>query len=165
MKKFFGEFKKFITRGNVLDLAVGVIIGGAFTAIVNALTNGVLLPLIGACTGGVDVQGLRVPLWNATKIVDDAGAPILDQWGQVTYSSAIYYGQLINAIIQFLLIALVLFIIIKSINGFHARIEKLKKKEEAQAAAAEPAPTPEPVLTKSEELLIEIRDLLKKSEK
>ncbi len=106
MKKFIHEFKEFISRGNVMDMAVGVIIGGAFTAIVNSLVNDLINPLLGILTGGNNL---------AEKSINVLGATIL-------------YGSFINAIINFLLIALVLFLIIKAINSVH------KKKEETPAA-------------------------------
>ena len=139
---FFAEFKKFITRGNVLDMAVGVIIGGAFTAIVNSLVNNILNPVIGLITGGMDLSNLKVVLKAA---VGD------------TPEVAILYGSFINAIINFLLVALVLFLIIKSFNKLN---EKKKKEEEAAAAAVPPAP---PVKSDEVVLLEEIRDLLKKN--
>ena len=111
MKKFFSEFKKFISRGNVLDLAVGVIIGGAFTAIVTALTNGVLKPLINyvisLIIGGDDATGI----YTFLKVVKDGD-------GVVDMAASIYidWGALISAIINFFLIAFVLFLIIKAIN-------------------------------------------------
>lgn len=174
MKKFFGEFKKFITRGSVLDLAVGVIIGSAFTSIVTALTNGVLMPLIGALTGGIDLSGLRIPLWNATKVLDESGNVVLDNYGQVKYSSAIYYGQFLQAIINFLLVALVLFIIIKIVNHSYEKVNAKKLAEEKKAAEEkakleelkkqEEASKPV-VLSPTEQLLVEIRDLLQKEAK
>ena len=117
MKKFFGEFKKFISRGNVMDMAVGMIIGAAFTAIVTALSNGILKPLINwviyyICGGNADALSKMytplVPVWTT----DDAGAKILD------LESSIYidWGAFISAIINFLLVALVLFMIVKMFN-------------------------------------------------
>ena len=182
MKKFFSEFKKFISRGNVIDLAVGVIIGGAFTAIVTALTNGVLKPLINyiisLIIGGDDATGI----YTFLKVVKDGD-------GAVDMAASIYidWGALISAIINFFLIALVLFIIIKAINKakeaardpkIEQRIakkqaagKKLNKKEAkylldqeaAKAAAEEEARKAEEEankLSRSEQLLTEIKDLL-----
>ena len=118
MKSFFAEFKKFITRGNVLDMAVGVVVGSAFTAIVNSLVKDILNPIIGIVTGGIDFSELKIVLKPATEEVAEL---------------AIRYGVFINAIIQFILIALVLFIIVKSFNKLN---EKKKKEEEAKKAAA-----------------------------
>ena len=118
------EFREFIMRGNVLDLAVAVIIGGAFGAIVTSLVNDIIMPLIGILMGGVDFTGLGVQV---------GGANVL-------------YGNFIQAIINFLVIALALFLVIKAANRV------MRKKVEA--------PTP-PVPTAEEKLLAEIRDLLK----
>lgn len=185
MKKFFSEFKKFISRGNVLDLAVGVIIGGAFTAIVTALTNGVLKPLINfviaAIIGGDDATGI----YTFLKVVKDAEGTI-----DMTASIYIDWGALISAIINFFLIAFVLFLIIKAINkakdmgATDAKIEKkiekrkaagkpltkkqekyLADKEAARVAAEEEKKKAEEEankLTRSEQLLTEIKMLLEK---
>ena len=122
------EFKEFISKGNVMDMAVGIIIGGAFTAIVNALVGSILMPVIGAIAGGKSVADMSVMVGNA----------------------AIGYGAFIQAIIDFLLIAWVLFAIIKAINKAKAIVVK------EEEAPAEPEPTPADI-----ELLTEIRDLLK----
>ncbi len=125
----FAEFRKFIMKGNVIDLAVAVILGAAFTAIVTSLTNDIIMPLIGVVLGGVDFTTLSIQVGEAT----------------------VAYGLFIQAIINFLLIALVLFFIVRSINKL---MERLKKEEAA-------APPPEP--SAEVKLLSEIRDLLKKS--
>lgn len=101
MKTFFEEFKKFISRGNVMDLAVGIIIGGAFTAIVNSLVNDIVMPLFSLLTGGIDFAALSIPL------------------GQGEEAAALNYGSFISAIINFLLISLVIFCIIRTLNKFH----------------------------------------------
>ena len=119
------EFKEFIQRGNVLDLAVAVIIGGAFGAIVTALVDNIITPIIGAVMGGVDFSGLAITVGEA----------------------AIGYGVFIQAIINFLIIAFVLFLIIKGVNA--------TQKEEEATPAAPPEPSNE------EKLLAEFRDLLK----
>lgn len=111
MKAFFDEFKKFISRGNVMDMAVGIIIGGAFTAIVNSLVNDIVMPLISLLTGGMDFSALCIPLGTGEE------------------AAAINYGSFISAIINFFLIALVIFILIKTLNKFH--------KEEPAAAPTE----------------------------
>ena len=114
MKGFMKEFKEFISRGNVMDMAVGIIIGSAFTAIVNALVNNIIMPLISVITGGISFDQ-----WNITM---GAGkdAPVLG------------LGTFIAAVINFLLIALVLFMVIKTINKMHEGADKLvgKQKEE-----------------------------------
>ncbi|MCA9867355.1 MAG: large-conductance mechanosensitive channel protein MscL [Anaerolineae bacterium] len=119
------EFKEFIMRGNVVDLAVAVIIGAAFTAIVDSLVNDIIMPIIGVILGGVDFSSLAITVGEAT----------------------ITYGNFIQAIINFLLIALVLFLLIRAIN----RVSRKR----AEAPAPPPAPTAE------EKLLTEIRDLLR----
>ncbi|MBR6703753.1 MAG: large conductance mechanosensitive channel protein MscL [Clostridia bacterium] len=121
MKKFFGEFKKFITRGNVLDMAVGVIVGGAFTAIVNGLSNFILKPLINwliAVLIGED--GLSGAITMLSPAYDDAGALVLAD------SIYIDWGSFISAIINFLLIAFVLFSIVKIMNGIAEAREQME---------------------------------------
>ena len=115
MKKFLEEFKAFISKGNVMDLAVGVIIGGAFQAIVNSLVNDILMPLLGAITGGIDFSK-----WAVTFGEGDNAAQLL-------------YGNFISAIINFLLMALVLFWIIKVMNKAKSAIEKPKAPAEPEA--------------------------------
>ena len=133
-KGFFGEFKEFITRGNVLDMAVGVIIGGAFTAIVTALTAGILQPIINWILGmifpGKGLEAARTILGEAFYTVDDLGEKVVD-WSKTNY---IDWGAFIGAVINFILVALVLFIIIKSINnvrraGDEAKAKLVAKKE------------------------------------
>jgi len=122
MKKFFKEFKDFISRGNVVDMAVGVIIGGAFSAIVSALTGNILMPVINwvllAITGGNGLADIVTFLPNGRVVVD----------GVVDMSKSIYidWGAFITAIINFILIALVLFLIIKAINTVKEKNEQLK---------------------------------------
>lgn len=129
MKKFFQEFKKFITRGNVIDMAVGVIIGGAFSAIVTALTNNILMPVINwvllAITGGQGIDKIYTYLSKVYE-VNDAGQ--LTDVVDLTKSIYIDWGAFITAIINFLLIALVLFLIIKLINGLHEGVANQKGK-------------------------------------
>ena len=124
MKKFFVEFKTFITRGNVLDMAVGVIVGGAFTAIVNGLSNFVLKPLINwvlaLIMGAEGLSGVITPL-SMAYVLDETGAKVVDpETGAYIYdlANSIYidWGSLISAIINFIITALVLFIIVKIIN-------------------------------------------------
>ena len=116
------EFKEFISKGNAVDLAIGVIIGGAFGAIIASIVADLLMPLIGIIVGGIDFSGLSVTIGSAV----------------------LPYGKLIQAIINFLIVAFVLFMLVKGINTFR------KKEEEAPAGP-----------TKDQELLTEIRDLLK----
>ena len=174
MKKFFSEFKTFITRGNVIDLAVGMIIGAAFTAIVTALVNGVFKPLIDAIPMG-NVQGLITML--VPKNADGAKVAIDSTEIDLTKSVYINWGDLIMAVITFFITAFVLFLIIKAINAVHnksknlaekqkARIQKKLEKgeisaeEAAKEEAAVEAEVEAPVET-TDDLLREIRDLLK----
>ena len=130
----FKEFREFIARGNVVDLAVGVIIGAAFGAIVKSLVDQVVMPPVGLITGGVDFAQLKWVLKPA-----DAAAKHAEV--------AIGYGAFVNTVIQFLIVSVVIFLVVKAINTL--------KREEAAAPSAPTAPTP------SEALLTEIRDLLK----
>ncbi|GAB1350948.1 large-conductance mechanosensitive channel protein MscL [Ignavibacteriales bacterium] len=137
MKSFFSEFKTFAMRGNVIDLAIGVIIGGAFGKIVSSFINDVVMPPIGIILGGVDFKNLKLMLKAGTTNGDKVVDPVY-----------ISYGAFVNTTIEFLIIALVIFIVVKGINS-------LKKKEEVAPAA--PKPPAEDIV-----LLTEIRDLLKK---
>ena len=130
------EFREFIARGNVVDLAVGVVIGGAFGAIVKSLVDQVVMPPIGWLMGGVDFSDLKLTL-PANPMTPDA-EPVL-----------VLYGAFINTVIQFLIVAAAVFMLVKAINS-------LRRKQ-----AADPAPPEEVAPTPSEALLTEIRDLLK----
>lgn len=136
-KGFWAEFKTFIARGNVMDLAVGVIVGTAFTNIVKSLTDNILMPIIGLVIGGFDF----------TKLAFNA-----EVWGREV---SITYGSFIQSTVDFLLTALCIFIIIKLMNKFFAKKEEEKKEEK-------PA---EPVKSDEVKLLEEIRDLLKENKK
>lgn len=119
MKKFVKEFKEFISKGNVMDLAVGVIIGGAFQAIVNSLVNDILMPVLSMITGGVDFSSWAVTVGK----------------GELENPATLTYGNFISAIINFLLMAVVLFLIIKALNKAKNAATSIKgKKEEAPAA-------------------------------
>jgi large conductance mechanosensitive channel len=134
------EFKKFAMRGNVVDLAVGVIIGAAFGAIVSSMVGDLIMPIIGAVTGGLDFSNYYLPLSSAVK----TGQPLADA---KKAGAVLAYGNFITAALNFLIIAFVLFLVIQGMNKF-------KKKEEEK-----PATPPAPGAT--EKLLTEIRDLLK----
>lgn len=165
MKKFFSEFKAFITRGNVLDMAVGVIVGGAFTAIVTALTGQILQPLINwmlASIMGGDGLEAAVTMLKPAYTEGADGVKVID----LANSIYINWGAFITAIINFILVALILFCIVKAINHVHEKgkqaAEKRKKKGEVvEEAPAEVAPEPAPAPETSEQILAEIRDLLK----
>ena len=160
MKKLFKEFKELINKGNVLDLAVGMIIGAAFTAIITAVVNGILKPLINLIPIGE--TGLQTVLRPA--VVDETTNTVLVE------ALILDWGAVISAIITFLLTALVLFIIIKAINTAKKKAEEAKAKLEAEQAAAaaaeeeaEPEPEAEPAPT-TEELLGKIIEILEKKE-
>lgn len=160
MKKFFKDFGDFIKRGNVLDLAVGLIIGNAFNAIVKSLVNDVIMPVIGLI-GGKNVSEAK---WVFVPAVyDETGAVVSPE-------VAMYYGSFIQTIIDFLIIALTIFVIVKVVTTLRERAEKrlqalkekLRKEElEAQAAQEQTEETIEEVKPTTEDILLEIRDLLK----
>ena len=127
MKNFFAEFKKFITRGNVMDMAVGVIVGGAFTAIVNGMSNFILKPIINwllALVLGANKLSELYTMLKPVYLLDEAG----NATAELDLANSIYinWGEFINAIINFLLIALVLFIIVRFFNKLRANEEKRK---------------------------------------
>jgi large conductance mechanosensitive channel len=141
------EFKAFIAKGNVVDLAVGIIIGAAFTAIVNSMVSDLINPIIGVITGGIDFSNLFIDLsmsepgYASLKAARDAGAPVFA------------YGSFITAVINFLIIAWVVFLLVKAVNRLKAATAR--KEAEAAAAAAPAGPT-------EIQVLMEIRDALKK---
>lgn len=143
----FKEFKEFISKGNVMDMAVGLVMGSAFTAIVTSLVNDVISPAIGLLVGGVNFSALKVVLKEA--VLDAEGA-------EVAAEVAIKYGAFIQAIFNFLIVAFVIFLIVRGINKMRA------KQAEAAAAAEEPAPEEPAEPAPDIVLLTEIRDLLKK---
>ncbi len=135
MKKFLEEFKAFAMRGNVLDMAVGVVIGGAFGKITTSLVNDIIMPLISMLTGGIDFSSWK---WVLKAAQGDAA------------EVAVNFGNFIAVVLDFIIIALAIFCMLKAINKLH------KKKEEAPAAPPEPSA--------EEKLLAEIRDLLKEKQ-
>ncbi|MBD5225121.1 MAG: large-conductance mechanosensitive channel protein MscL [Bacteroidales bacterium] len=146
MKKFFNEFKEFAMRGNVVDMAVGVIIGGAFGKIVTSLVNDIIMPGIGVLTGGANFSEFKFVLQK--QVLDGATQEV------ITPEVAITWGAFVQTIVDFLIIAFCIFLAIKVMNKF------MRKKAE------EPAPEPAPAEpTKEEQLLTEIRDLLKDNAK
>ena len=120
--KFIKEFREFIARGNVIDMAVGVVVGGAFTTIVNSLVNDILNPIIGFIIGGVDFTDLKIVISQA---VGD------------TPEVAIRYGAFVQNIINFLIVAFAIFCLVKAINKMHENADKLLKKDKKDAAEAE----------------------------
>jgi len=143
MKKFFEEFKAFAMRGNVIDMAVGVVIGGAFGKITTSIVNDIIMPLISMLTGGIDFSAWKWVLKEAVVAAD----------GTVTLPEvAVNFGNTIAIILDFIIIAFAVFCMVKALNNMH------RKKEEP---APEPEPEPVPPAPTTEELLAEIRDLLK----
>ena len=143
MKKFFAEFKEFISRGNVMDMAIGVIIASAFGKITTSLVNDVFMPLVGCLIGGIDLAKLNITISPA----------VLNETGEVTKEAVVVgIGTFLTSVIDFILVAFVVFLVVKAFNTAKKKLEK----------PAEPAPAPaEPEPTKEELLLTEIRDLLK----
>ena len=136
---FIQDFKAFALKGNVVDMAVGVIIGGAFGKIVTSIVNNIIMPPIGVITGGVDFTDLKLVIKEAEKAGDDV----------IAEAVTLNYGQFIQDVVDFLIIAFCIFLMVKGIAA-------LSRKKEEPAA---PAPAPEP--SAEEKLLTEIRDLLK----
>ena len=147
---FLKDFKAFAMKGNVMDMAVGVIIGGAFGKIVTSLVNDILMPPLGILIGNVNFTDLTVVLKDEVKEVVDAttNEVITEASPAVTWN----YGAFVQQVVDFLILALCVFIIVKLMT----KLSNIRKKEEAA-----PAPAPEPKPTKEEILLTEIRDLLK----
>ena len=152
------EFKTFAIKGNAMALAVGTIIGGAFSTITKSLTNDIIMPIVNIFLGGTDFTELKVALpkmpWMEVKyetVVNAAGEEIVQE--VVNYLT---YGNFISAVINFLILALVVFWLVKGLN----KLAEMGKKQEEEAAAAEPPAPPAP--SAEEVLLTEIRDLLKK---
>lgn len=138
---FFSEFKEFAVKGNVVDLAVGVIIGGAFGKIVDSLVGDVIMPVVSKIFGGLDFSNYFIPLAGQTA------ATLADAKKE---GAVLAYGSFITVSLNFMILAFVIFLMIKQIN-------RLKRAPEAAAAPAEPPPTPEDI-----QLLREIRDSLKR---
>ena len=147
MKKFFNEFKEFISRGNVLDMAIGVIIATAFGKITTSLVNDVFMPFIGWVFGGADLTS-TLNITVAEKVAEDG----------TVVPTVIGFGTFLSTIIDFVIVAFIVFLIVKAFNRAREISEK-RKAAEAEAQAEEPAAEPEP--SKEELLLAEIRDLLK----
>lgn len=151
MKKFFNEFKTFAMRGNVIDLAVGVVIGGAFGKITTSIVNDIIMPAISLLTGGINFGDWKWVLKEAVTQVNAEGVEEV-----VTAAITINYGNTIAILLDFIIIAFAVFCMVKAINSLHR-----KKEEPAPEPAPEPEPEPIPEPSAEEKLLAEIRDLLK----
>lgn len=145
MSKFLQEFRDFAVKGNMIDMAVGIIIGGAFGKIVTSLVSDIIMPPIGLLVGGVNFTDWNVVLKEA----------VMENGEVITPALTLNYGNFIQVLFDFLIIALSIFFVIRGIN----KMKDLTSKKKAEEEAAAPAPEPEP--TKEEILLTEIRDLLK----
>lgn len=141
MKKMLQEFKDFAMRGNVIDMAVGIILGGAFGKIVSSLVGDIIMPAVGLLVGGVNFTDLKITLKQA----------VLEGGAEIAPAVTINYGQFLQVTFDFIIIAFAIFLMVKGINSFHK-----KKAEEPAAPAAPPADI---------QLLTEIRDLLKEEKK
>ena len=148
MKKFLNEFKTFAMRGNVIDLAVGVVIGGAFGKITTSIVNDIIMPFISMLTGGLNFSEWKWVLKEAVTTVNAEGVEEI-----VSAAVTVNFGNTIAVIVDFIIIAFAVFCMVKGINSLH------RKKEEEPAPEPEPEPIPEP--SAEEKLLAEIRDLLK----
>ncbi len=143
MKKIFSEFRDFAMRGNMIDMAVGIVIGGGFGKLITSLVSDVLMPPIGMLLGDVNFTDLKVTLKDAYVDVTGASMPAV----------TLNYGNFIQTLIDFIIIAFCIFLVVKGIN----KLRSLSKKGEEEAPATPPEPT------KEELLLTEIRDILKKN--
>ena len=157
MKKLWKEFTDFAVKGNAMALAVGTIIGGAFSTITKSLTNDLIMPVVNIFLGGADFSEAKVALprmpWvepTYETIVNAEGVEVVQE-----VQNYLTYGNFISAVINFLILALVVFFIVKGLN----KLSEIGKKKEEEAAAAEPPAPPAP--SNEEVLLTEIRDLLK----
>lgn len=146
MKKFFQDFKAFITKGNVLDMAVGVVIGTAFTKIVNSLVADIIMPLVGILLGGINVTDWK---WIISNAVYDSAGNI------VKAESALTYGNFVQVVLEFLIIAFAVFVALRTVMALHKKLEELAGKKPEKKETAPPPET-------AEDILKDIRALLKK---
>ncbi len=149
VKQFFADFKAFALKGNILDMAVGVVIGGAFSKIVTALVNDIITPLIALITGNATLTDLK---WVIRSAVTQNGV-------EVTPEVALLYGNFLQTVLDFLIIAFSIFVILRLMMGAQKKLELLKKKEIEEEKAEEGAPADTEL-----SLLTEIRDLMKAKE-
>ena len=165
-KSLWGEFKEFINKGNTMALAVGTIIGGAFSGITKSVTNDLIMPIINIFLGGTDFSELKIQLPRLTPVYEDVLNEAGEVIGQVEVPHYLTYGNFISAVINFLIMALVVFFIVKAMNSLMDAAKRKEREAAEAAAAAEVAAAAEaaanaPHVATSEELLAEIRDLLK----
>ena len=143
MKKFLEEFKAFAMRGNVVDMAVGIIIGGAFGKIVSSFVGDIVMPALGLLVGGIDFSDLSVTLKQA----------VMENGQEIAPAVMLRYGAFIQVIIDFVIIAFAIFMMIKAMA--------MLQRKKAEAVAETPAPAPEPQISEEQKLLAEIRDIMK----
>ena len=154
-KSLWKEFTEFAVKGNAMALAVGTIIGGAFSTITKSLTDDIIMPVVNIFLGGTDFSELKIRLPRITPVYEDILNEAGEVIGQAEVPHYLTYGNFLSAVINFLILAVVVFFIVKGLN----KLAELGKKKEEEAAAAEPPAPPAP--SAEEVLLTEIRDLLK----
>ena len=154
VRKFWNEFKEFAIKGNAMALAVGTIIGAAFSTITKSLTNDLIMPIVNIFLGGTDFSELKIQLPRITPVYEEVVDEVTGAVTQVEIPNYLTYGNLLSAVINFFILALVVFLLVKILS---ALAEAGKKEEEA----APPAPPAPPAPSAEEVLLTEIRDLLK----
>ena len=157
MKKlsWWDDFKTFAIKGNAMALAVGTIIGGAFSTITKSLTNDLIMPIVNIFLGGTDFSDLKIKLPRITPVYEEVVDEVTGAITKVEVPNYLSYGNFISAVINFAILALVVFWLVKGLN----KLTEIGKKKEEEAAAAEPPAPPAP--SNEEVLLTEIRDLLK----
>ena len=155
-KSLWKEFTEFAIKGNAMALAVGTIIGGAFSTITKSLTNDLIMPVVNIFLGGTDFSELKLQLPRITPVYEDVLNEAGEVIGQTEVPHYLTYGNFISAVINFLILAVVVFFIVKGLN----KLSEIGKKKEEEVVE-EPAPPAEPEPTKEELLLAEIRDILK----
>ena len=148
-KGFIQEFKEFAISGNMFDMAIGIIIGGVFKDLVSSFTTNVIMPIISIFTGGISFDEWKIQLPSIFEKTDPETGEVIKNY--------LTFGTFISAIISFLILMLVVFLLVKGVNKLRKAAEARKKKEEE-----EPAPEPDPEPSAEEKLLVEIRDLLAK---
>ena len=154
-KSLWKEFTEFAIKGNAMALAVGTIIGAAFSTITKSLTDDIIMPVVNIFLGGTDFSDLKVKLPRITPVYEEVVDEVTGIATQVEVPNYLSYGNFISAIINFFILAMIVFFIVKGLN----RLTEIGKKKEEEAPAEEPAP---PAPSAEEVLLTEIRDLLKK---